>query len=150
MAPPIFNLVNKFYDRQLTSGPRAPKEGLVEVVFVGGKEAASGTSYQNVEEADAIQEWTVKNGVENTVILCPYAAQCKLVLAKKLGCPVHTIDSFQGREKDTVLISFVRDGTSGVGFWNEEKRIVVALSRARKKLVLFSSPNLNFSWLPRS
>ena len=57
-----------------------------------------------------------KNQNDNSVIvLCPYVAQGRRVLARGLGVPVHTIDSFQGREADTVVLTLVRDGSAGLG-----------------------------------
>ena len=55
---------------------------------------------------------------------------------------VFTIDSIQGREFDIVVLSFVRsfpmDGEpyKKVGFLDDIRRLNVALSRARKKLIL--------------
>lgn len=51
---------------------------------------------------------------------------------------VITIDSFQGREDEIVIISFTRsnDNPNEVGFLNELNRINVALSRAKRKMIL--------------
>jgi superfamily I DNA and/or RNA helicase len=51
---------------------------------------------------------------------------------------VSTIDSFQGREDEVVIISFTRsnDNPYEVGFLRELNRINVALSRAKRKMVL--------------
>ena len=73
------------------------------------------------------------------VLLTAYTGQCRLLLALKTGNPVHTIDSFQGREADTVILSVVRDGSAGTGFWADERRLVVALTRARRRLVIVTS-----------
>ena len=52
---------------------------------------------------------------------------------------VHTVDSFQGREADIVVLSCVRDGTRGLGFVDDDRRMTVALSRARKRLEIVAS-----------
>ena len=47
------------------------------------------------------------------------------------------MDAFQGQERDIVLISLTRSNTQGViGFLSEEKRMNVAMTRAKHKLVL--------------
>ena len=73
------------------------------------------------------------------MLLSPYASQCRLLLAQKSGCEVHTIDSFQGREADVVVLSLVRDGTRGFGFFEDARRLTVALTRAKTRLVVVAS-----------
>lgn len=55
---------------------------------------------------------------------------------------IYTIDSFQGREQENVIINWVRSNytspgaTTRTGFLKDYRRINVALSRARKRLIL--------------
>jgi superfamily I DNA and/or RNA helicase len=50
---------------------------------------------------------------------------------------VNTIDSFQGQERDIVYISMTRSNTeSKIGFLSDIRRMNVAMTRARKKLVV--------------
>lgn len=50
---------------------------------------------------------------------------------------VNTIDSFQGQERDIVYISMTRNNTDGIiGFLADIRRMNVAMTRARKKLVV--------------
>ena len=48
---------------------------------------------------------------------------------------ISTIDSFQGQEKHTVIISLVRSNSeSKIGFLSDYRRMNVALTRAKEKL----------------
>jgi len=50
---------------------------------------------------------------------------------------VNTIDSFQGQERDIIYISLVRSNSEGeIGFLKDTRRMNVAMTRARKKLVV--------------
>lgn len=72
-------------------------------------------------------------------VIAPYAAQVRL-LRERLpleGLEVDTVDGFQGREKEAVIISLVRSNTEGeVGFLGDTRRMNVALTRARRKLIV--------------
>jgi len=58
---------------------------------------------------------------------------------------IHTSSSlilcipFQGREAEAVVLSVVRDGGAGMGFVDDERRLAVALTRARTTLVVVAS-----------
>lgn len=140
MCPEILALTNgRFYAGRLTCGPHAPRSGTVRIVEVqDGQEMSEGTSYYNPREVEEVQN-VCRDTSSNVTVLCPYVAQCRRILALGLGVAVHTIDSFQGRETDTVVVSLVRDGTAGLGFWSDYRRIVVALTRARRELVIVVS-----------
>ncbi len=71
-------------------------------------------------------------------VITPYAAQVRLL--SELVEPeieVDTVDGFQGREKEAILISLVRSNSDGeIGFLSDLRRMNVALTRARRKLIV--------------
>ena len=80
--------------------------------------------------------------LEEVAVISPYDAQVQRLrqLLEDLldgGLEVDTVDGFQGREKDAVVVSLVRSNEAGeVGFLSDVRRMNVALTRARKKLVV--------------
>lgn len=81
-------------------------------------------------------------------VICPFNAQIKLLEdcpqiqnLKREGLEVNTIDKYQGRDKDAIIVSFVRSNRKGkVGRLLEDaRRINVAITRARQKMVLVGS-----------
>jgi ATP-dependent RNA/DNA helicase IGHMBP2 len=75
-------------------------------------------------------------------VISPYDAQVqrlRQLLAARVdeGLEVDTVDGFQGREKEAVVVSLVRSNEAGeVGFLADVRRMNVALTRARRKLVV--------------
>jgi superfamily I DNA and/or RNA helicase len=72
-------------------------------------------------------------------VIAPYAAQVRL-LRERLAVPgleIDSVDGFQGREKEAVVISLVRSNPKGeIGFLRDVRRINVALTRAKRKLLV--------------
>ncbi|MFT4739129.1 MAG: ATP-dependent RNA/DNA helicase IGHMBP2 [Paraglaciecola sp.] len=80
-------------------------------------------------------------------VIAPYSAQVEKLRAalrkKSLAADVlkkvsiHTVDAFQGQERDVILISLTRSNAEGiVGFLANERRMNVAMTRARHKLIM--------------
>ncbi|QEG41931.1 AAA domain-containing protein [Roseimaritima ulvae] len=72
-------------------------------------------------------------------IIAPYAAQVRLLRGRLdiAGLEVDTVDGFQGREKEVVLLTMVRSNDSGeIGFLSDTRRTNVALTRAKRKLIM--------------
>jgi predicted DNA helicase len=71
-------------------------------------------------------------------VITPYRAQALLIreqLADVQDVEVDTVDAFQGREKDAVLVSLVRSNSEqSLGFLEDLRRINVAITRARRHL----------------
>lgn len=86
--------------------------------------------------------------IENMAIISPYKAQVQLLqqvfeqeletdAETKRKIAVNTIDSFQGQERDIIYISLVRSNEkSTIGFLSDIRRMNVAMTRAKKKLVV--------------
>jgi len=115
------------------------------------QQAEGTTSYYNPEEADlvakhlsAIVEQLAYHHLQKSIaIISPYKNQViylQQVLKQLISdhqIEVNTIDGFQGQEKDIVYISLVRSNDSGaVGFLQDTRRMNVALTRARSKLII--------------
>lgn len=75
---------------------------------------------------------------ERLAVITPYSAQASLLRELLSAWPtleVDTIDAFQGREKEAVLLSLVRsNGEQQVGFLEDLRRMNVAITRARRHL----------------
>ena len=154
---------NTFYDGNLQNGVTSDERTYFSVNFpwpnvkkptffyhIVGKEefSASGTSYINREEAEFI-ETIVKSLLKCTVkpeqigIITPYEGQrCYIVSRMLKNCAsteieVSSVDSFQGREKDYIIMSCVRSNNHhGIGFLDDPRRLNVSLTRARYGLIL--------------
>jgi ATP-dependent RNA/DNA helicase IGHMBP2 len=78
----------------------------------------------------------------DVAVISPYDAQVqrlRQLLASRVedGLEVDSVDGFQGREKEAVVVSLVRSNDLGeVGFLSDVRRMNVAITRARKKLVV--------------
>jgi predicted DNA helicase len=122
------------------------------VVFVdtsredgGERQRGDSSSRENPREAGLVArlarsfQW---GGVPDGEIgvISPYADQVDLIrrgLEEAADLEVHTVDGFQGREKEVVILSLVRSNDRGeVGFLSDVRRLNVALTRARRKLVV--------------
>ena len=75
----------------------------------------------------------------NIAVISPYSAQVRL-LRERLKQPeleIDSVDGFQGREKEAVILSLVRSNPDGeIGFLEDIRRMNVALTRARRKLIV--------------
>jgi superfamily I DNA and/or RNA helicase len=126
-----------------------------------GEQQSRSLSRSNHEEAKllmkTLMDYVKLIGMEHLLreqtdfgIISPYKAQVRLLrkylrnnkMLKPLRhqISVNTVDGFQGQERDVILISMVRDNESGnIGFLNDLRRMNVAITRARMKLIIFGN-----------
>lgn len=82
-----------------------------------------------------------------TGVISPYRAQASFLREQVIAdlnwrpylpyLTIDTVDAFQGRERDVMYISMVRSNTTGeIGFLKDIRRMNVAMTRARMKLVM--------------
>ena len=83
----------------------------------------------------------LNDGVEESDIgiISPYADQVKLI-QENTPVEVKTVDGFQGREKEIIIISTVRSNEYGnIGFLKDLRRLNVAITRAKRKLIIIGN-----------
>ena len=83
----------------------------------------------------------IESGLDprDIAVIAPYAAQVRWLRDRYRGAKVEidTVDGFQGREKEAVLISMVRSNAEGeIGFLGDQRRMNVAMTRAKRKLIV--------------
>jgi ATP-dependent RNA/DNA helicase IGHMBP2 len=97
-----------------------------------------------------IEEISIDHWIEENItlgIITPYSAQVELLVKLAESSPlieplhklisINTVDAFQGQERDAIVISFVRSNNNQeVGFLSDIRRTNVAMTRAKKKLIM--------------
>ena len=159
MHPQIMDVSNRFfYGGRLRSGvhenERVPPDGS-PVVFIPVETDVEGRS--NAAEArvvvDLVHSFTHNQGISPASIgvVSPFRAQVVLLRQMLNGAnvTVDTVERFQGGERDIMILSFVR--SRGTGFVFDDRRLNVAITRARRKLVLVAHPELfqksRYAWI---
>ena len=129
------------------------------------KEQFVGESFGRINKAEAeltlltLAEYFTKIGKQRVLeeridvgIISPYRAQVqylkKLIKKYEFFKPyrrlisVNTVDGYQGQERDVILISLVRSNDEGqIGFLKDLRRMNVAMTRARMKLIILGNKN---------
>jgi len=121
--------------------------------------SASGTSFLNRTEAANVEKIVTRllqNGLNPSQIgvITPYEGQRAHVVSVMLRngtmrqdlyqeVEVSSVDAFQGREKDVIVLSCVRSNEQqSVGFLGDPRRLNVALTRARFGVVVLGNPRV--------
>lgn len=107
-----------------------------------GSEELVGTSTRNLSESSilggVIERLLVHAQPYQIGVIVPYLAQKALLLKhSKHGIQINTVEGFQGHEKDLIVISTTRSNALGtIGFLEDDQRMNVMLTRARRGLVV--------------
>ncbi|KAF5686423.1 HCS1-DNA helicase A [Fusarium circinatum] len=110
-----------------------------------GRTGLHGDSKSNEMEAALVQQHVrqlVGAGVrpEDIAVVTPYNAQLAILAPLKdkfPGLELGSVDGFQGREKEAVIVSLVRSNSEGeVGFLGEKRRLNVAMTRPKRSLTV--------------
>ncbi|OAA68701.1 regulator of nonsense [Niveomyces insectorum RCEF 264] len=121
--------------------------------------SASGTSYLNRTEASNVEKIVTrffKAGVKpaDIGVITPYEGQRSYIVTTMQNTgtfkkesykeiEVASVDAFQGREKDYIVLSCVRSNDNqGIGFLSDPRRLNVALTRAKYGLVIIGNPKV--------
>ena len=127
-----------------------------------GLESLEGSSRINKAEAEltllTLQQYFERIGKTRVLnerldvgVISPYRAQVQYLRSqlrkKEYFKPfrhlisVNTVDGFQGQERDIIVISLVRSNDEGqIGFLRDLRRMNVAITRARMKLIIIGDP----------
>ncbi len=126
------------------------------------KEEFVGDSFGRINKPEAqllldhLEQYITRIGADRMLaeridfgIISPYKAQVQYLRQQikqrvalrpfRNAITVNTVDGFQGQERDVIFISLVRANEEGqIGFLNDLRRMNVAITRARMKLVIFA------------
>lgn len=138
-----------FYKNRLLAGKGVPTDNqfgppvqFIDTAGTGFDEGTGkfGKSFQNEGERDLIRRWLQSNETpDDLVFLSPYRGQVDLANKEEWPTPRpwSSIDAFQGQEADMVVVSLVRSNPlQEYGFLADSRRLNVAFTRARKKLLV--------------
>lgn len=150
MHPSIMEFPSRyFYENRLMAGKGVPTDNqfgppvqFIDTAGTGFDERTGkfGKSFLNDGERDLIRRWLNSNETpEDLVFLSPYRGQVDLANQEEWPSirPWSSIDAFQGQEADMVVVSLVRSNPiQEYGFLADSRRLNVAFTRARKKLLV--------------
>lgn len=142
------------YDRPMTwidtSGTEAYEQFVSESFGRINKREATLTLDKLQEYFEKIGKQRILNESIDVGIISPYRAQVQYlrqqIKKREFFRPfnklisVNTVDGFQGQERDIIIISLVRSNNEGqIGFLNDLRRMNVAMTRARMKLIIMGN-----------
>jgi len=156
MDQSIMNFSNaQFYKNELIAHESVINHGLtsdgftpVEFIDTAGcgfeeESGSHGKSLINPEEATLVKkrldELIQIFPNESIGIISPYRGQVTLLQGEidLTNTDINTIDAFQGQERDIIIVSLVRSNDEGIiGFLKDYRRMNVAMTRARKRLII--------------
>ncbi|KAF2357088.1 R3H domain [Trinorchestia longiramus] len=126
-------------DAEKTSVVSRSNEGEASLVLALVKKLISAGLEQHQLAVITPYSMQVSSGQHQLAVITPYSMQVKLVRSLVHedfpDVEVQTVDGFQGREKEAVILTLVRSNVKGeIGFLSEDRRLNVAVTRARRHL----------------
>lgn len=119
-----------FFDTQGMEAPERSKQD-------------SKSIYNRIEAELSVE--IIKHGISaglnsnQIALISPYKAQVALIkrLLKGEEIEINTVDGFQGREKEVIILSLVRSNRQGnIGFLKDLRRLNVSITRAKRRLIV--------------
>ena len=153
---------DEFYGGRLTAHESVARHRLADLGHVSGNDLTShslvwldtaGADYDEAEGSDGRSRQNPKEAAltarvaaallgagllaSELAVITPYRAQAELLESLLPSVEVGSVDGFQGREAEAVVLSLVRSNPEGdIGFLGEVRRANVAWTRARRLLVV--------------
>ncbi len=155
---------SQFYEGELQADASVQHHQLKDLDYVGAIAESepiatfidtAGASWDEELEPDGESKYNVHEGklvveqverllamglrADDIAVISPYSAQVRWIREKlqSTRVEVDSVDGFQGREKEAVLISLVRSNATGeIGFLADTRRMNVALTRAKRRLIV--------------
>ncbi|WP_372909893.1 AAA domain-containing protein [Salinigranum sp.] len=113
----------------------------VSFVDPGGRREGNANPVEADRVAEVVESF-LDSGVDpdDIGVIAPFRAQVAEI-SRRVDVTVDTVDRFQGSAKEVVVISFVASGTLDGPIFEDHRRVNVALTRAKKALVLVGDAN---------
>jgi len=133
-----------FYNHKLSSAPYLENKG-THLTFIdtagsgfNEEQGIGGASLHNKGEMEIVKKILETENIDatKTAFISPYSGQveaARIELTQQIR--ISTIDSFQGQEKENIILSLVRSNDDNdIGFLNDYRRMNVAITRAKENL----------------
>lgn len=152
--PTIINFLNqKFYDNELIVMTKMQGEAPIELIQLGpgnhARKNPNGSGQYSQREIDESLAYLEAHPIQDLGIITPFRYQALKYQERLLDYPAiesDTVHRFQGRQKDTILLSTVVNSIEKTeqnerlyDFINNPKLFNVAISRAKHKIILIGS-----------
>lgn len=145
MRPAIAGFSSKYFYNELLRTAKHLEDNGKHITFIdtagsGFQEmhGPDGVSLQNEGELRIAKRLIESESLnpQSTAFISPYSGQVTAAHeALPAGMRINTIDSFQGQEQDSIIVSLVRSNDDGeIGFLKDYRRMNVAITRAREQL----------------
>ncbi|MCL1976999.1 MAG: AAA domain-containing protein [Candidatus Bathyarchaeota archaeon] len=157
--PKIIEFCNqKFYNNQLIvlTEPKSSRQPLIVYKTKPGNHAREHVNQRQIDmiKNEIIPQQNLATGTASVGIVTPYRSQTNALQEAFIGTSIHadTVDKFQGRENDVIILSTVDNQISE--FTDNANRLNVAVSRAIEQLIVVinsddDAPDTNISDLVR-